>query len=176
MELASRFADAVSFALGVHAGQVRKGTGIPYITHPLAVASITLEYGASEDEAIAGVLHDAIEDSRRPLETKAEIRSRFGAGVAEIVEGCSDSETKPKLPWRERKERHLEHLRTVAPSVLLVAAADKAHNARSILKDYQEVGEALWDRFSGKKDGTLWYCAYIGNGKIHFQPVLEGRD
>lgn len=141
----------------MHAGQRRKGTRIPYVSHPLAVASIALEHGASEDEAIAALLHDAIEDSRQPRRTKAEIRRRFGAAVAEIVEGCSDSETQPKPPWRERKDRYLAHLRQASPSIRLVSASDKLHNARAILGDYREVGEALWDRFTAKKDGTLWY-------------------
>jgi GTP pyrophosphokinase len=155
--ITKRFADAVGYALRVHAGQRRKGTRIPYVSHPIAVASIALEHGASEDEAIAALLHDAIEDSRQPLRTKAEIRRRFGAVVAEIVEGCSDSETQPKPLWRARKDRYLAHLRKASPSIRLVSASDKLHNARAILGDYREVGEALWDRFTAKKDGTLWY-------------------
>lgn len=113
--LTQRFADALGYAIQVHAGQLRKGTRIPYIQHPLAVAAIVLEHGASEDEAIAALLHDTIEDSRQPLLTKAEIRRRFGAVVAEIVEGCTDSETQPKPPWRDRKDRALAHLLTGSP-------------------------------------------------------------
>lgn len=174
----TRFADAFDYALSVHEGQLRKGTRIPYIAHPLAVAGLVLEHGASEDEAIAALLHDCIEDSHKPLETKAEIRSRFGAAVAEIVEGCSDSETKPKLPWRERKERHLEHLRKAAPSVLLVAAADKVHNARSIRRDYADAGESLWARFKGERAGTLWYYRALADlfrqtGPAHLARELE---
>ena len=155
--LTRRFADALTDAARAHAGQSRKGTRIPYIAHPLGVASIALEHGASEDEAIAALLHDAIEDSPDPLRVKEDIRRRFGAAVAAIVEGCSDSETRPKPPWRERKERYVVHLRQASPSVRLVSASDKLHNARAILADHEEVGEALWERFTAKKDGTLWY-------------------
>ncbi len=155
--LTPRFADALVYAERVHAGQIRKGTSIPYIAHPLGVASIALEHGANEDEAIAALLHDAIEDSRDPLLVKEDIRCRFGAAVAAIVEGCSDSESQPKPPWRERKERYLAHLREASPPICLVSASDKVYNARAILGDYREIGEALWERFTAKKDGTLWY-------------------
>ena len=153
----ARFAEALTYAERVHAGQSRKGTSIPYIAHPLGVASIALEHGANEDEAIAALLHDAIEDSPDPPRVKEDIRRRFGTAVATIVEGCSDSETLPKPPWRERKERYITHLREASPSIRLVSAADKLYNARAILEDYREIGEALWERFTAKKDGTLWY-------------------
>jgi hypothetical protein len=155
--LTPRFADALVYAERIHAGQSRKGTKIPYISHPLAVASIALEHGANEDEAIAALLHDAIEDSPDPLLVKKDIRRRFGPRVAAIVEGCSDSESLPKPPWRERKERYLTHLREAPSYIRLVSAADKLHNAQAILADYRDVGEALWKRFTGKKEGTLWY-------------------
>ncbi len=155
--LTPRFADALTYAERVHAGQGRKGTRVPYIAHPLGVASIALEHGANEDEAIAALLHDTIEDSPDPLLVKEDIRRRFGSAVAAIVEGCSDSETHPKPPWRERKERYLAHLPGASPSILLVSASDKLYNARAILTDHREIGEALWERFTGKKDGTLWY-------------------
>jgi len=155
--LTPRFAEALTYAERVHAGQTRKGMSIPYIAHPLGVASIALEHGANEDEAIAALLHDAIEDSPDPRLVKEDIRRRFGAAVAAIVEGCSDSETQPKPPWRERKERYVAHLRGASPSICLVSAADKLYNAWAILGDYREIGEALWERFTAKKDGTLWY-------------------
>jgi (p)ppGpp synthase/HD superfamily hydrolase len=154
--LSGRFEDALVLAAQVHRDQVRKGTTIPYISHLLAVASIALQYGASEDEAIAALLHDAAEDQGgEPILN--EIRQRFGDAVAEIVEGCTDSWTTPKPPWRQRKEAYIAHMREASASVCLVAAADKLHNAQTILSDYRALGESLWSRFNGGKDGTLWY-------------------
>lgn len=156
MILSSRFTEALTFATALHKNQVRKGSGIPYVAHLLGVASIALEYGASEDEAIAALLHDAIEDQGGAA-TRAEIRRRFGDTVTAIVDGCTDADTIPKPPWRQRKEAYIAHIPTTSPSVLLVSASDKLHNARSILRDYKILGESVWERFKGGKDGTLWY-------------------
>jgi len=156
MTLSSRFEEALTFAARLHSSQVRKGTTIPYISHLLAVASIALENGANEDEAIAALLHDAIEDQGGAA-TREEMRRRFGDTVVEIVDGCTDAETIPKPPWQERKGAYIAHIREASASVRLVSAADKLHNARSILADYRMLGEALWPRFKGGKDGTLWY-------------------
>jgi (p)ppGpp synthase/HD superfamily hydrolase len=154
--LSRRFDAALVFANHLHATQVRKGGRIPYVAHLLAVASLALEHGADEDVAIAALLHDAVEDQGgRP--TLARIRRRFGARVAAIVEGCSDSDTIPKPAWRSRKECYLRRLATAPPDVRLVSACDKLHNARAILADYRVHGEALWKRFRGGRDGTLWY-------------------
>ncbi len=154
--LTQRFTEALTFATELHADQLRKGSGIPYVSHLLGVASIALEYGANEDEAIAALLHDAIED-RGGVTIGVKIRSLFGDNVLEIVEGCSDSNTTPKPPWRERKEAYIKHIVTASASVRLVSAADKIHNARSIVRDYSLVGDRIWDIFYGKKTGTLWY-------------------
>jgi (p)ppGpp synthase/HD superfamily hydrolase len=164
--LSSRFDDALTYASRLHARQVRKGTRIPYVSHLLSVAALVLEHGGDEDQAIAGLLHDAVEDQGGQPRLE-EIRQRFGERVAGIVEACSDSdEADPtkKVSWRERKERYLEHLREAPPEVLLVSAADKLHNARAILADYRTVGESLWSRFSpGRhdvrdgRDAVLWY-------------------
>ncbi len=156
MTLSGRFEEALAFAARLHAGQVRKGTQVPYISHLLAVASIVLQHGASEDEAIAALLHDAAEDQGGQA-TLDQIRARFGEVVAEIVAGCTDAWQTPKPPWRERKQAYLAHLGQASASVRLVSAADKLHNARTILSDYWALGESLWSRFSGGKDGTLWY-------------------
>jgi (p)ppGpp synthase/HD superfamily hydrolase len=156
MTLSARFEEALILAVRWHAGQVRKETTIPYIAHLLAVASLVLEQGADEDEAIAALLHDAVEDQGGVVALE-EIRRRFGDGVAEIVAGCTDAWTTPKPPWRERKEAYIAHLRQASASVRLVSAADKLHNARSILADYRASGDALWSRFNGGKEGTLWY-------------------
>ncbi|MBI3695772.1 MAG: HD domain-containing protein [Acidobacteria bacterium] len=152
----SRFQDALVYAAGLHADQKRKGTGIPYVAHLLAVAGIVLSHGATEDEAIAALLHDAIEDQGGDA-TRRQILARFGPVVAEIVEGCTDTDQDPKPPWRPRKEAYIAHVRHASPSERLVSAADKLDNARSILRDYRAVGEAVWRRFTGGREGTLWY-------------------
>lgn len=154
--LSNRFTEALTYATELHANQVRKGSGVPYIAHLLGVTSIALEYGANEDEAIAALLHDAVEDQGGAA-TREEIRRRFGNTVTAIVDGCTDAEIIPKPPWRQRKEAYIAHIPTASPSVLLVSAADKLHNARSILKDYRILGEAVWERFKGGKEGSLWY-------------------
>src|SRR6266566_4824103 len=156
MALSSRFEEALVFATRLHAGQRRKGTAIPYISHLLGVTSIVLEQDGNEDEAIAALLHDAIEDQGGAA-TREEIRRRFGNTVVAIVNGCTDAEVVPKPPWRRRKEAYIAHLRDAPASVRLVSAADKLHNARAILADYRSVGESLWKRFHGGKTGTLWY-------------------
>lgn len=154
--LTERFEEALVYATRLHARQRRKGTQIPYIAHLLAVASIVLDYGGDEDEAIAALLHDAVEDQGGPT-TREEIRRRFGDAVVAIVDGCSDTDETPKPPWQARKETYIARIATEPAPVRLVSAADKLHNARSILKDYRAVGEAIWDRFHGGRDGTLWY-------------------
>lgn len=152
----NRFEAALIYALHLHAQQKRKGTTIPYISHLLAVTAIVLEDGGSEDEAIAALLHDAIEDQGgEPI--RQEIRRRFGDKVVEIVNGCTDTDQTPKPPWLERKEKYLEHLRSAGPEILRVSAADKLHNARSLLSDLRRHGTAIWGRFNGGRDGTLWY-------------------
>ncbi len=140
MNLSPRFESALSYAAVIHAHQQRKGTGIPYLAHLLAVTSIALEHGATEDEAIAALLHDAGEDAggRGRIE---DIRQRFGDAVADIVQGCTDTEVTPKPPWRKRKEDYIAHLADASPSTLLVSAADKLHNARAILSDLRVHGE-----------------------------------
>jgi len=155
--LSSRFEDALTFATRLHDGQYRKATATPYIAHLLAVASLVLEQGGSEDQAIAALLHDAIEDQGHKV-TLEEIRQRFGETVAQIVDGCTDATGGlPKPPWRERKQAFIAYLRDAPAAVRLVAAADKLHNARTILNDYRRVGEAVWERFNGGRNGTLWY-------------------
>jgi (p)ppGpp synthase/HD superfamily hydrolase len=154
--LTNRFAEAFAYAATLHARQSRKGTDVPYLSHLMSVAALVLEDGGDEDEAIAGLLHDAVEDQGgKP--TLEEIRRLFGEKVARIVDGCTDSDVTPKPPWRERKERYVGHLRQAAADVRRVSSADKVHNARSILTDYRVMGDALWSRFTAGKEETLWY-------------------
>lgn len=156
IRLGPRFRKALPYAAHLHRSQVRKATRVPYVAHLLAVASLVLEDGGDEDEVIAALLHDAVEDQGGKPTLRA-IRARFGPRVARIVEGCTDADTVPKPPWRERKERYLARLRREPRSVLRVSAADKLHNARTLLGDYRRVGERLWARFTGGREGTLWY-------------------
>jgi (p)ppGpp synthase/HD superfamily hydrolase len=156
MAYSQRFDDALVLAHQLHIDQTRKGTTIPYISHLLAVTSIVIENGGSEDEAIAALLHDAVEDAGGdPI--RSVIRDRFGATVLEIVEGLTDTDQTPKPPWRARKEAYIAHLGEASSSVLLVSLADKIHNARSILWDLRNEGDSVWSRFTGGKDGSLWY-------------------
>jgi (p)ppGpp synthase/HD superfamily hydrolase len=154
--MTNRFQDALSFAAQLHAGQNRKGSSTPYIAHLLGVTALVLEAGGDEDQAIAALLHDAVED-QGGLQTLEVIRSRYGERVARIVDGCTDAYQIPKPPWKERKEEYIQHLRSVPADIRLVSLADKLHNARAILADLRSQGGQTWDKFNGGKDGTLWY-------------------
>ena len=158
--LTSRFEKALVYATRLHAKQLRKETQIPYISHLLSVAALVLEDGGNENQAIAALLHDAIEDQGGER-TRQEIRLTFGSEVAEIVEGCTDADVIPKPPWRERKQRYLEQFRQATPEVRRVSLADKLHNARSIEADYRKIGSAIWERFQGQREGTLWFYRSI---------------
>lgn len=172
------FEEAVRFALSRHRLQARKGTEIPYMAHLLQVTGIVLEAGGTEEQAVAALLHDCLEDARRedvPM-LRSAIRSRFGERVLDIVEALTDSEGEPKPPWKERKQRYLSHLgRERDPAVLLVACADKLHNASAIVRDLKTHGPDVWTRFEGKREGTLWYYAELVKA-IHLEhdtPVLR---
>ena len=175
MPYGEKFDRSLLYASGLHRDQVRKGTNTPYITHLLAVASIVGENGGTEDEVVAALLHDAPEDQGGEARL-GEIRAQFGDGVAEIVEGCTDTYETPKPPWRERKERYLAHLAGAPDSVRLVSSADKLHNARTVLADYRLIGEDLWTRFNGKKEGTLWYYRAIVEALQGDGPIVEELD
>jgi (p)ppGpp synthase/HD superfamily hydrolase len=154
--LGPRFLRAFSFAAEKHKGQTRKASTIPYIAHLMGVASLVLEAGGDEDLAIAALLHDVVEDCGGAPMLK-EIRRRFGQRVAKVVHGCTDADTNPKPPWRERKESYIRHLSAADADTRLVSAADKLNNVRSILSDYRAIGESVWSRFNGGSEGTLWY-------------------
>ncbi|MDE3137781.1 MAG: HD domain-containing protein, partial [Acidobacteriota bacterium] len=155
-----RFEKALVYAARLHSRQAQKGTGRPYVGHLLGVASIVIRAGGDEDQAIGALLHDAVED-QGGLPTLRAIRRKFGARVARIVEGCSDSFTTPKPPWKERKEKYIAHVRMAPAYVRLVSAADKLDNARTIVGDLRQVGDRVWSRFQGRKEGTLWYYREI---------------
>jgi (p)ppGpp synthase/HD superfamily hydrolase len=153
--LGDRFVEAVGWAVWLHDAQVRKASSTPYVAHLLAVSSLVLEYGGDEDEAIAALLHDALEDTNA---TRADVEERFGGRVAGLVAACSDTERRPKPPWRERKEQFLARLRSQPdPSVLRIVAADKIHNSRSMVRDHRDLGAELWDRFNAGPRDQVWY-------------------
>jgi len=157
--LTDRFFKAMAYATDAHKEQVRKSTDIAYISHPFGVASLVIEAGGDEDQAIAGLLHDVAEDCGGEPRL-VEIAELFGERVAHIVRGCSDSlvvDEDKKAPWRQRKEVHIQHLRSSDMDVLLVTAADKTHNARSIATDIQSIGSMVWDRFNSDQEQILWY-------------------
>lgn len=157
--LGPRFREALLWAAELHETQTRKGQRVPYVSHLLSVCALVLEDGGAEDEAIAALLHDAAEDQGGEKQL-AEIENRFGPAVARIVAACSDTFEDPKPAWRPRKEAHLAHLSREArevPGLLRVVAADKLHNAQCTLLDLESQGEALWSRFNGGRDGSLWY-------------------
>jgi hypothetical protein len=159
--LSSRFAQALTYAAEAHAAQLKKGTSIPYISHLLAVCAIVLEHGGTEAEAIAALLHDAVEDAGG-MPRLADIRVQFGQDVALIVEGCTES-TDQTLPWRRREMMHLRKLGDASPGVALVCGADKLHNARSIAADLRLHGVEAWAKLKAGREGTLWYYASVAD-------------
>jgi (p)ppGpp synthase/HD superfamily hydrolase len=169
-----RFVDAVALAVELHAHQARKGNDVPYVSHLLAVAGLVLENGGDEDQAIAALLHDGPEDQGGEA-TLARIREQFGPRVATIVAACSDTFVAPKPPWRERKEAYIAHLTALSVAdgadVWPVSLADKVHNSRTIVADLRTGGAPTLDRFTGRRDGTLWYyCTLSG----HFSELVPG--
>ncbi len=156
-----RFRDALVWAAELHEDQKRKGGDVPYVSHLIGVASIVLEHGGDEDQAIGALLHDALEDQAHKMSPN-EIRARFGDKVEEIVEACTDGdpeEQRDRDParWRVRKQVYIDQIATKPREALLVSMADKLYNARAILEDFREIGDKLWPRFTAGRDGNLWY-------------------
>ncbi len=154
--LGRRFEAALVFAHRLHARQTKKGTGVPYIAHLLGVTSIVLNAGADEDTAIAALLHDGPED-QGGIPVLRRIERKFGKRVAAMVDACTDTYEHPKPAWRQRKEQYVASVASKTDEARLVSAADKLHNSRQILEDHRQIGDAVFDRFTGKKQGTLWY-------------------
>jgi GTP pyrophosphokinase len=175
IKLGPRFLRAFAFAAQKHAKQARKASTIPYLAHLMGVASLVLEAGGDEDLAIAALLHDVVEDCGGALMLK-EVRRRFGARVAKVVEGCTDADTDPKPPWRARKEFYIRHLKKADADTRLVSAADKLNNVRSILADYRQIGESVWSRFNGGREGTLWYYRTLRDEFLRRKPNRITRD
>jgi (p)ppGpp synthase/HD superfamily hydrolase len=162
-----RMADAVEFAVRAHGDQVRKGTTIPYVSHLLGVAALVLEGGGDEDLAIAGLLHDVLEDTAA---TAAQVEKAFGPRVAAVVVGCSDTLQRPKPPAIERKRLYLEHLEEANADTLLVSLADKLHNARTLLLDFRTEGPGVFERFKLSREETLWYYSELADTFCRLRP------
>lgn len=172
--LTRRFDDALAYASQLHRLQVRKGSAVPYISHLLAVAAIALENGADEDQAVAALLHDAVED-QGGLPRLEEIRARFGEGVAAIVADCTDAHEEPKPAWRARKEAYVASLATKPARSLAVSLADKTHNASAINADLRAHGAAVWERFTGGRDGSLWYYRALAEAFRKLAPGVAAK-
>lgn len=168
MKLTPRYEAALVMAAQLHATQVRKGSNVPYVSHLIGVSSLVLEHGGTEDQAIAALLHDAVED-QGGLPTLDRIRNHFGSAVADIVDHCTDSYIEPKPEWKERKEMYISAVLEMPFSAALVSCADKLHNSRAILADLRSVGDEVWERFTGGKEGSLWYYRSLADA---FQKVL----
>ena len=170
-----RFESALAFASSQHHGQTRKGSGAPYITHPIAVASIVGQYGGDEDQAISALLHDVLEDCDV---TRDHLAARYGARVAAIVDACTDTTETPKPPWRARKVQHIAKVRQHGPDVKLVVAADKMHNALTIIRDCRRpsVGATVWERFTADRDSVLWYYRAMADALVEGWDHELGRE
>jgi len=175
VKLGPRFLRAFRFAAEKHAKQTRKASTIPYIAHLMGVASLVLEAGGDEDLAIAALLHDVVEDCGGMPMLK-EVRRRFGNRVAKVVDGCTDADTDPKPPWRARKEKYIARLKREDADTRLISAADKLNNVRSILSDYRAIGESVWSRFNGGREGTLWYYRTLLDVFLRHKPNRITRD
>ncbi len=173
--LGSRLQRAFRYAAEKHAGQTRKQSAVPYLSHLMAVASLVLEAGGDEDMAIAALLHDVVEDCGG-LPRLREVRKMFGERVANVVEGCTDSFGEPKPDWIDRKKAYLREVKHADAETRLVSASDKLHNVRTILTDYRQDGEAIWTRFNGNKEGTLWYYRALNNEYRRRHPNRSTRE
>ena len=151
----NRIEEAIELAAQAHDGQFRKGTNTPYISHPYAVGLILMEAGCSEAVVIAGILHDTVEDTNLTLES---IRKSFGEPIANIVDGCTENKA---LRWRERKIERIEALKTATTEVCLVTCADKLHNLRTVISEFDNIGDTVWDRFHGGLEAQAWYYRSI---------------
>ena len=173
-KLTTKFEQALIYATQLHANQTRKVDKIPYISHLMSVSALILEAGGTEDEAIAGLLHDAVEDQGGQA-TREEIREKFGETVVEIVDGCTETDITPKPPWKQRKIDYIENISNGSDSVKLVSLADKLHNARSLLVGYRNKGDKLWDYFNGTKEDKLWFYRELlkvyQQGNVNFMTV-----
>ena len=175
VKLTAKFQSAFQYAHELHTDHLRKGSATPYLAHLLAVTAIVLENGGDEEMAIAALLHDAVED-QGGYPILENIRNEFGERVAEFVDQLSDSYTNPKPPWRKRKIDYLAHLPEASYGALLISLADKLHNARSIIQDFDTHGHTIWDRFNGGKEGVLWYYRSLADFFIGYKETWLSKE
>jgi (p)ppGpp synthase/HD superfamily hydrolase len=175
--LSEQFERALLYAHELHGDQYRKGTPVPYMAHLMGVASLVLEYGGDEEQVIAALLHDAIEDCGERTSYEA-IHQRFGERVTEIVRACTDTDATPKPPWRARKEAYVARVTHESADARLVSAADKLYNVRTVLKDYRLTGPAVWQRFTGDPADVLWYYRALVDAfrQAGSHPVVDELD
>jgi (p)ppGpp synthase/HD superfamily hydrolase len=179
MLITDQYDRALAFASALHRTQTRKGTNIPYISHLMAVSSLVMEYGGNEDQSIAGLLHDSIEDQAVNYggvdKLRSYIAAQFGQEVLRIVNACTDAEVTPKPPWQDRKQAYIRHIRDADSAVALVSCCDKLHNARAIVADLRVLGDELFGRFTASKDQTLWYYRSLAEafGVMSIAPAEE---
>lgn len=176
VRLSIQYYRAFEYANQWHRDQARKSTNLPYILHPMGVASLVLEAGGDEEQAIAALLHDVPEDCGGEARL-TEILEMFGPRVEAMVRGCSDSlvvEKEDKAPWRERKQAHIDHVATAHMDTLIVTAADKTHNGRAIATDLQTIGNQVWERFNASREDIIWYYStfYVELEKRGVTPAL----
>lgn len=178
--LGPRFEDALGYAFRLHAEQYRKGSGAPYYSHLMAVSSLVLEYGGTEEQAVAALLHDTIEDQALRMGgaelARETLAGRYGAVVAAIVDACTDADSFPKPPWRQRKERYIAHVAQMDAGAALVSCCDKIHNARSLVADFRLVGDSLFGRFSVSREQTLWYYGALAQAFERFHPGRAANE
>lgn len=175
LPLSEKFREALAFAAEAHDGQGRKGTSVPYVAHLLGVTGIVLEHGGDEEQAIAALLHDAIEDQGGDA-MRQRIRARFGERVTAIVDDCTDSDVEPKPPWKQRKLDYIAHIPAVRDDALLVVMSDKLYNARAIDRDLRHGGLRVFRRFKGGREGTLWYYAALVDAFDERRPRGEAAE
>ncbi len=168
----TKYKEALVYAFKLHEKQVRKGTSIPYFFHLASVSNLVIENGGTTNEAIAGLLHDAVED-QGGLKTLAVIKRRFGPQVAKIVDDCTDAIVIPKPPWFERKKLYLSKLKSKSQSSLFVSLCDKTHNAGCIIDDYDRVGKKIWKRFNAKPKDIYWYYHSL---YLNYKKHLKGKQ
>jgi (p)ppGpp synthase/HD superfamily hydrolase len=158
---------AIEFAAVAHKGGKRKGTSIPYISHPFAVGLMLAQHNCETHVIAAGILHDVVEDTYFDI---GDIRHRFGDQIGDVVQGCSEDKSKS---WKERKQHTIDMLPDASPGVQLVICADKLHNVQSITSDFAKLGEALWKRFNAGKEDQAWAYQGVVKSLLTIEPTPE---
>jgi (p)ppGpp synthase/HD superfamily hydrolase len=163
---------AFAYARKIHNNQKRNRTTIPYLSHLMSVSALVMEHGGNEEQAIAALLHDTLEDGGDADKISKEIQHMFGDKVLSMVRELSDTEEQPKPPWKERKETYIAHIEEISDDALVVSMCDKLHNLKTIVWDFHVIGDEIFERFKGKKEGTIWYYTTLTE---KYKKILETR-